>query len=118
MADNANPAGANGGAQPESIRAAAPMVAQQARPNQRFALDLRMLFDPELSDLEARYRWLAQQRDVEYERETRELIQLWLDDIAAELRRRQWLNLTSPAPSYGFPLTRKSNSSATPISSG
>jgi CHC2 zinc finger len=79
------------------------MVAQQARPHQRYATDLRLLFDPELSDLEARYRWLGEQRDLDHERETRELIRLWLDDIEREWDRRRRSGLKAPAPNYGIP---------------
>jgi hypothetical protein len=38
--------------------------------------DLRGLFDPELSDLEAQLRWLHRQPDVEFPDETRALLRL------------------------------------------
>jgi hypothetical protein len=66
-------------------------------------LDLRSLFDPELSDLEARLRWLYRQPDLAYPDETRALLQLWLGDIEAEWKRRERYNLTAPAPDYGIP---------------
>jgi len=69
----------------------------------RHYLDLRNLFDEDLTDLEARYRWLAQQPDLDYERDTRALLRLWLDDIAAEWRRRERLGLKGPMPDYGIP---------------
>lgn len=65
--------------------------------------DLRGLLDPELSDLEARLRWLYRQPDLEYPGETHALLRLWLGDVAAEWKRRERYSLTAPAPSYGIP---------------
>jgi CHC2 zinc finger len=60
-------------------------------------------FGPELSDLEARLRWLYRQPDLAYPDETRALLRLWLEDIAAERKRRERYNLTALAPAYGIP---------------
>ncbi len=67
--------------------------------------DLRNLFDPELSDMEARYRWLYRQPDLDHADNTRALFRIWLEDIAAEWRRRERHNLQAPAPSMASPMS-------------
>jgi hypothetical protein len=67
------------------------------------AFDLRGLFDHELSDLEARLRWLHRQPDLDHAANTRGLFDYWLDLIGAEWRRRERHNLTAAAPAYGTP---------------
>jgi hypothetical protein len=65
------------------------------------SFDLRGLFDPELSDFEARIRWLYRQPGVAHADNTHALFDFWLELIGAEWRRREGYNLTAPA--YGFP---------------
>jgi hypothetical protein len=97
----ANPTAGTAGARPGAIHAARASVVPQSR--SRYSVDLRSLFDFELEDVGARYQWLAQQPDLDFPTETRELIQVWLDNIVAEWRRRERYGLKSPRPNYGIP---------------
>lgn len=97
---DANPAGISSGAagsgnESENTQR---MPATSRRP----PFDLRNLFDFELADLEARYRWLVQQPDLNHPDETTELIWLWLNAIRTEWKRRQGFNLKSPTPNHGI----------------
>ena len=96
MQPSSNAAGASGGARP-GHRQTVDAASVSSLP-----LELRQHSDSELVDLEAVYRWLHDQPDLEFPAESRAVIRLWLEAIAAEQKRRDGYGLRFPTPSYGI----------------